>query len=32
MALLIWGVKTGRLLSRDQTKENMIEGMIDKMK
>lgn len=32
MALLIWGVLTGRLLDHKETQEQMIDGMINKMK
>jgi hypothetical protein len=32
MALLIWGVWTGRLLGHKETQEQMMDGMIDKMK
>jgi hypothetical protein len=32
MALLIWGVWTGRLLDHKETQEQMMDGMINKMK
>jgi len=32
MALLIWGVWTGRVLSHKETHEQIIDGMINKMK
>ena len=32
MALLIWGVWTGRLLDHKETQEQMMDGMIKKMK
>lgn len=32
MVLLIWGVWTGRLLDRKKTQEQMMDGIINKMK
>ena len=32
MTILIWGVLTGRLLKHKETQEQMMDGMINKMK
>ncbi len=32
MTILIWGVWTGRLIDHKETQEQMLDGMINKMK